>query len=620
MSVGDNRQNRPITVCITTSCRRLDEVHASTLVFKTLRVGFPTADVRVFDISSMPEAAAEIQRAAEACGAQYHALFAVKPTASEIGSTSYKSFHALVHLRNVLFSAAVARVTPQARLQRDASYQLVKDLRGCVVMLQPDVCFWDNCEGWRFDALIAGRVLPMHRSVAHDCVMLPQLHPSFLWIENLEALGQSCATAFGGNDRHGVFDPLVGVLPHVFKLDGTWFRLDVMANLYSVIKDQVHEFGEAELSCYDHLFSGTYADAVAAAAPRAAIDRLRSVQDASRRDFRKLRGVWSEQRDVLEARRVAGELTVVSTAADAASTNAPRMPVPSSGRRLAASTGTSRAPRTIHVVTYCRDMANLYGSTLIFKTLRVGFPNARVRVLDNYSLPEAAAEIRALARDQDCEFFEIDSRTLRVHDLGRQIILDPAQDGSLIFLHPDVCFWEPCEDWEFDALIAGKFVPMHRDERTGGVMLPLFDPSFWWIPDARAFREHFVREFQRRGDHDLLGLFSAYLFKMDGHWCKADPGSSLYAAFSDRAYAFGETELDAYDHLSGGTDLETIIATIPGAHQSAVRESHDLAKRDYRALKGLWRKQAQYFAALALDGRLAAAPTPEAAIAGEVSR
>ena len=599
--MGESQANQPPTVCIITSCRRLDELQPSTLVFKTLRVGFPSAEVRVFDVGSMPEAAAEIQKAAEGCGATYHQLAAVKPAASEIGSASYKSFHALIHLRNLLFSAAVARVTPPARLQRDPSYQLVKDLRGRVVLLQPDLCFWKSCEDWRFDAVIAGRVLPMHRSLAHDCIVLPHLHPSFLWIEDIEALGRECAQRFGANDRHGVFDPLVAVLPHAFRMNDTWFRADVAANLYSVIQDRTAGFGERELSSYDHLFAGTYFDAVAGGGSVAAIEQLRGLQESARRDHRQLRGAWRRQDEMFSDRAVDGCFELADVRGDVRpDVPAGIEPSPSTGRRIAPVAARSRAPRTVYVVTYCRDMANLYGSTLIFKSLRVGFPNARVRVLDNSSLPEAAAHIRELGRDQDCEFVEIESRTLRVHDLGRQLMLDPAQDGSVIFLHPDVCFWESCEEWEFDALVAGKFVPMHRDERTGGIMLPLLDPSFWWIPDIRAFRERFVYEFHRRGDHDLLGLFSAYLFNVDGRWYKADPGSSLYAAFADRAHCFGASELDAYDHLSGGTDLETIISTIPDAHQSAVRESHELAKRDYHGLRGLWRKQAQYFAARAI--------------------
>jgi hypothetical protein len=44
------------------------------------------------------------------------------------------------------------------------------------------------------------------------------------------------------------------------------------------------------------------------------------------------------------------------------------------------------APPTVVCVTCCTDLETLASSTLIFHTLRIGFPTARVVILDNHSL------------------------------------------------------------------------------------------------------------------------------------------------------------------------------------------------------------------------------------------
>ncbi len=61
----------------------------------------------------------------------------------------------------------------------------------------------------------------------------------------------------------------------------------------------------------------------------------------------------------------------------------------------------------VFILTYCRNTELFYGTELIFKTLRVGFPNAKVTVVDNASIPEVRTEIELLAKENDCLFEQI---------------------------------------------------------------------------------------------------------------------------------------------------------------------------------------------------------------------
>ena len=144
---------------------------------------------------------------------------------------------------------------------------------------------------------------------------------------------------------------------------------------------------------------------------------------------------------------------------------------------------------TVFILTFCRKADLLYGSTLLFKTLRVGFPGAAVVVVDNASIPEARAEIAPLARDADCRFLQVEGVPVEHHDFLSDVLEamagDDAPRGPVVFLDPDVCLWSCCEGFAFDGLMAGRFIRPFTMATTGALMLPRLHTSFLWVPDAR---------------------------------------------------------------------------------------------------------------------------------------
>jgi hypothetical protein len=255
---------------------------------------------------------------------------------------------------------------------------------------------------------------------------------------------------------------------------------------------------------------------------------------------------------------------------------------------------------TVFVLTYCQDLSTLYGSTLIFKSLRIGFPTAEVHVVDNNSIPEAQQEIRARAAEQGGVFHSLPTTQHHfqvLHDLS----LDPTREGRVILLHPDLCFWEDCERWKFDALIAGRVIPAFVDVTNGGIIMPHLHSQFWWIEDARRFREVITREYAAAAADPLCG-FVPFYSRENGGRRKYEIGAGLYATFADQIHAFTAQELDCYDHLIAGTYSNFMIALLrQQADDTLLRafmETHEYAKGDYeqyRQLRGNWRKQQQYY-------------------------
>jgi hypothetical protein len=248
--------------------------------------------------------------------------------------------------------------------------------------------------------------------------------------------------------------------------------------------------------------------------------------------------------------------------------------------------------KSVYIVTFCDNLDYLYASTLIFKTLRMGFPTAEVHVIDNHSLPKAARHIQGLAEENECQFRRLPSVADQPRLLA-DMILNSGSEGTVVFLHPDICFWKNCENWSFDKLIAGRFLPMFLEANRDSIMMPSLHSHFWWIENIKLFRERIVEAYSK--NHvDPLAAFSLYAYRLNGRWHRFDLGAGLYNAVREDVYCFGDKELDCYDHLYGGSYYELIIQVLDEEGGKMIERAHACARSDYRQLRGLWKIQEEY--------------------------
>jgi len=247
---------------------------------------------------------------------------------------------------------------------------------------------------------------------------------------------------------------------------------------------------------------------------------------------------------------------------------------------------------TVYILTYCREMELFYGTEMVFKSLRTGFPNARVTVVDNSSLPEAAVRIEALARQTDCAYECVSDRVPH-HEFIEERIRITANDsrvrGPVVFLDPDICFWKSCEDFDFDGILAGRLEGAFYTKATRTYTMPRIHTSFMWIPDVAEL----CREVAgiRAGHFDFVPLRSVSM-KIAGQWYRFDTGGSLYAAMPGKMSSFTEEHLDCYDHLYGGCHVDWVFPITHSRAQELLARTHAHAKAgDFEALKGMWRIQ-----------------------------
>ena len=94
----------------------------------------------------------------------------------------------------------------------------------------------------------------------------------------------------------------------------------------------------------------------------------------------------------------------------------------------------------VFILTFCRNLDLFYGTKLIFETLRVGFPNAKITVVDNASLQKVRGEIESL-------YFFYGENTYLINEAIEEIstCLFPSRSPGLDSHYYDAQIHDPSE-------------------------------------------------------------------------------------------------------------------------------------------------------------------------------
>jgi hypothetical protein len=248
---------------------------------------------------------------------------------------------------------------------------------------------------------------------------------------------------------------------------------------------------------------------------------------------------------------------------------------------------------TVYVLTWCRRDESLWGNTLVFESIRTGFPNAEIVVYDNASEEKYREPIRDKVRDVGGEFRTIDDEIAH-GDFLRQRIMD-CEANQVCFVDPDVVFWDEIQPLPHRAFIGGRRLPAFADpysktltwERLHTSMLQLAN-----LAEVREWIEHIEYEMFE------FDAIQPRMYFRQGVWERYDTTASLYHCLlhskPDVVFEFGDAELDRYDHLFCGTHLWDIAAE-SSELAALLQQVHEAAKSDLSSIKGLWRQQQALF-------------------------
>jgi len=249
----------------------------------------------------------------------------------------------------------------------------------------------------------------------------------------------------------------------------------------------------------------------------------------------------------------------------------------------------------VHILATGTDNPNM---TLVFESLRVGFPTAAVTV---HARPMLEHQFDRLNQAVDARVPEADlvQTDIERHGDWMDEVLK-ADKGPVVFLDTDVVFHEAVEHWQFGTGLAGRFIRRFREPLTRCVSEPRLHPSLLFVDPAMLARDLAAWQagFNVTRFNPPVTSFSAFTLAertragVVPHFY--DTGSALYQASGGAS--FSEAQLDAYNHLFAGTFVEELAAVIDDADLLA---AHQAAWENPGRIRGAWRRQNEWFKAMA---------------------
>jgi hypothetical protein len=241
-------------VHILVTCRNPELFRASTLVFDTIRTGFPTWDIYATGLDLSDEHESEIARLCRKTNIQFG---------------SGRGLH---------------------RDHPDWIAELIQFEPKPFLIVDTDVIFWDSMEQFDFKGPLHGRYTGRFRCPLTTTITLDRLHTCVLYVDpaqvNARILAVNNRLQSGSNP---FFRRMGGVQPINFAQNGEIYFHDSMGQAYHAIGG--NKFSEEILNCFDHLGAATYIDLLDKKIPGA-----RARQEVLLKDPKKARGLWKQQR------------------------------------------------------------------------------------------------------------------------------------------------------------------------------------------------------------------------------------------------------------------------------------------------------------------------------------
>lgn len=251
---------------------------------------------------------------------------------------------------------------------------------------------------------------------------------------------------------------------------------------------------------------------------------------------------------------------------------------------------------TVHLLCTCRKPELLRAATLVFDSIRVGFPTATLDVFWNGLADTPEMErTRDSAKSTGANFVCITHIT---HHQWLHSLVKHATE-PLIVADTDLVFFDNFERFEFgNAILAGRYTPQFRCKFANAITKPRLHTCLLWIDPVKV-REAVTKYGERFPDcyatprptlEDLI--FPRYIPQRVGMPYFYDTASLLYQAIG--GHSFTPEQLDSFSHLNSGT-LSDLVA--PAYPEYRIRETHFSIYENPQLAKGNWRLHDAFYAA-----------------------
>lgn len=248
----------------------------------------------------------------------------------------------------------------------------------------------------------------------------------------------------------------------------------------------------------------------------------------------------------------------------------------------------------VHVLATCLDPSRYGAVSLVFSTIRKGFPTADIFVYGNGMNPEMAWATKYLVEQSGGKFINIPTVPHGEWITG----LIENEHGPFWICDTDIVFFDKVEDWfvgsENEVLFAGRYEPEFWEDWTNTIHSARLHPSLMW------FNPQMLRAELRRWPMgcEFLGTVNTEPFrwhyvpmfkdgKREVHFM--DTCSGIYHMLGGTP--FQDHQNDCYEHLYCGSYIHLMD------RKDNLIEVHNQAFRDPQSIKGLKKIQDEWYAA-----------------------
>lgn len=237
----------------------------------------------------------------------------------------------------------------------------------------------------------------------------------------------------------------------------------------------------------------------------------------------------------------------------------------------------------VHILATCRKPELTNAATLVFRTLRTGFPSAPVTVHLNGEVENKGAIVDA-AMKADATVLE---HPPTIHHEWIKERLEQAK-GPFWICDTDIVFWKSVEEWNPAGPLCGAATPEFKDDWSRCVTMPRLHTSLLrFDPDKLHDKLTALRDKVRVTRFTPLADLISPLVLPAGVFY--DTCALLYEAVGGTP--FTEAQLECYEHLNGATWVDELSESYPGldkmhaevyADVNKSRGSHRMMDKFYR--------------------------------------
>lgn len=242
----------------------------------------------------------------------------------------------------------------------------------------------------------------------------------------------------------------------------------------------------------------------------------------------------------------------------------------------------------VHILATCRDPEIAGGTTLVFDTLRVGFPDNEVIVYVNKGCKTNCPKITALCQREKCELRNVDG----IHHVWIESLVI-TENEPFIILDTDIIFWNKFELGNVYRPIAGRYTPRFYCKFTKAFTMHRLHTSLMYIDPEEVRREMRAVKawFNQTRFNPIINPFYPIQIPDKDKSLFFDTCALLYHAIGGQE--FTEEQLESYDHLNAGTWVKELAKAYPELNMV---QAHREIYKNPKLAKGIRKLQDQFYA------------------------